>query len=490
LYKAQGLISPDLPELSFPELRNRLFRLEENINKSYGEADFTPLTNINTYVSFLTSLRNDVVSTDGNSWFNQYIDQEKVFVLNKENTGGEPNVFTYIFKPNILNDRQLSVNAYNQLKKIVDQYKETLSKNPTLGNDPGTFTVDGKTTKSKINSLNSLVIAPSAASLNVADSVRQSLNVDDIDWTQTFLIREKREPVGNEVLELIKKEYEFFRPITVGDDKITLLPTYNFVFDGIFRGKSSFNKIIDTTFSDVSKVKEQVVVELGLFLEKKIEGDSGLGFKPTIRNIMAMIFASAEAFIRLLDNVHTEAWKQRLNPIRQRVVVDGAKSSTTTESKDYVQSNNNNNLATEPIFPWPLYFVETNSPDGQPFEIRYCPIVYRTSASSSITRTGFLAFFFSTSEFTLEIEIFLFSFWYFIGIVKEKTEPSPSILATQILPPIRSNIFLEIAKPNPVPLYFFEGVPSICLNSSKIIFLFSSEIPIPVSLTEKRSILS
>ena len=371
LYKAQGLISPDLPELSFPELRNRLFRLEENINKSYGEADFTPLTNINTYISFLTSLRNDVVASDGNSWFNQYIDQDKIFVLNKENTSGESNVFTYIFKENILNDRQLSVNAYNQLKKIVDQYKETLSKNPTLGNDPGTFTVDGKTTKSKINTLNSLVIAPSAASLNVADSVRQSLTTTDIDWYQTFLIREKREPVLNELVELIKKEAQFFIPITLTTNETTLFPTYNFVFDGIFRGKSSFNKIIDNTFSDVSKVKEQVIVELGLFLEKKIEGDSGLGFKPTIRNIMAMIFASAEAFIRLLDNVHTEAWKQRLNPIRQRVVVDGAKSSTTTESKGYVQSNNNNNLATEPIFPWPLYFVETNSPDGQPFEIRY-----------------------------------------------------------------------------------------------------------------------
>ena len=56
LYKAQGLIDQNLPELSFPELRNRLFRLEENINKSYGEADFTPLTNINTYSSYLTSL--------------------------------------------------------------------------------------------------------------------------------------------------------------------------------------------------------------------------------------------------------------------------------------------------------------------------------------------------------------------------------------------------------------------------------------------------
>ena len=100
-------------------------------------------------------------------------------------------------------------------------------------------------TKSKINTLNSLVIAPSAASLNVADSVRQSLTTTDIDWYQTFLIREKREPVLNELVELIKKEAQFFIPITLTTNETTLFPTYNFVFDGIFRGKSSFNKIIE-----------------------------------------------------------------------------------------------------------------------------------------------------------------------------------------------------------------------------------------------------
>ena len=40
LYKAQGLIDQNLPELSFPELRNRLFRVEENINKSYSLLDY------------------------------------------------------------------------------------------------------------------------------------------------------------------------------------------------------------------------------------------------------------------------------------------------------------------------------------------------------------------------------------------------------------------------------------------------------------------
>jgi hypothetical protein len=67
-----------------------------------------------------------------------------------------------------------------------------------------------------------LVIAPTSASLSVADSVRQSLEVNDIDWHQTFLIREKREPVLNELVDLIKKEAQFFIPITLTTNETTL----------------------------------------------------------------------------------------------------------------------------------------------------------------------------------------------------------------------------------------------------------------------------
>ena len=39
--------------------------------------------------------------------------------------------------------------------------------------------------------------------------------------------------------------------------------------------------------------------------------DSTIGFVPTIRNVLAVVFANGEAFLRLLDDVHTKAWDQR-----------------------------------------------------------------------------------------------------------------------------------------------------------------------------------
>jgi hypothetical protein len=58
-----------------------------------------------------------------------------------------------------------SVDAYAQLKQLVDGYKADLAKNKTLS-DPGTFTIDGKKQTSKVTKINNLniqtTIAPSA----------------------------------------------------------------------------------------------------------------------------------------------------------------------------------------------------------------------------------------------------------------------------------------------------------------------------------------
>ena len=370
-YKAEGLIPQDLPELSVPELRIRLFALEGNLQKGFGQADFTPLSNINTYSTTLTKLRDDVTSNEPNSWFVRYIDQTKQFVLDTNKTSGET-IFTWIFNQNIRDDvsNQKQTDAYNELRKLVTQYKVELDKNPTLGLN-GNFTVDGVNYQSKISTLNDLFVAPSVKEVSIPDTFRKSLSPQDIDWVQTFQIREKRTGNDVEVAALAAKESLFFRPTFQQTDQDVLIPTYNFVFDGNYYGNPSFNSLIDKTFGEVSKQKEKLVLALSEFLAKKIEGPNGLGFKPTMRNIMGMIFASVEAFYLMMDDVHREAWSQRLNPIRKRAVFDGAKTSVTPDSKNLTQTTNGNTLASIPVYPWPLYYVETNSPDGEQFELRY-----------------------------------------------------------------------------------------------------------------------
>ena len=403
-YKALGLISPNLPELSFPELKARLEALEKNLQQSFGQTDFTPLSDCDTYFKLLTSLRDNVLSpNDDTSWFKKYIDQEKIFVLKSDSVGGKNGVFTYIYNNNTRASLQLQVNAYSQLKQLVDGYKVDLAKNKTLS-DPGTFTIDGKKQTSKVTKINNLNIQPtivpsaiqppyvatgfsvgeirgllssnrvvnnlvnSSSDLVGSDSVRKSLTDFNIDWAETFKIRNKREALfPEEINELAKKESIFFKPFPDNTDGTSIPPTYNFVFDG----PGNFSDIIDKTFEDLSGQKEKIVLALNEFLSKKIEGNDGLGFKPTMRNIMAMIFASVEAFYRLMDDVHSQAWSQRLNPIRKNAVFDNTKSSVSTDSKNLVQQTDQNALKDIPVYPWPQYFVETNNADGERFELRY-----------------------------------------------------------------------------------------------------------------------
>jgi hypothetical protein len=46
--------------------------------------------------------------------------------------------------------------------------------------------------------------------------------------------------------------------------------------------------------------------------------NNGIGFVPNIRNVLAVFFANGEAFLRLMDDVHTKAWNERNSEVRKK----------------------------------------------------------------------------------------------------------------------------------------------------------------------------
>jgi hypothetical protein len=91
-YKADQLISPTLPELSFPELRARLEGLEKFLIQSFGQADFTPLSDVDTYFKLVTKFSDDVSSPVEDSWFRKYVDVDLPFVLLSKNANNQSGV--------------------------------------------------------------------------------------------------------------------------------------------------------------------------------------------------------------------------------------------------------------------------------------------------------------------------------------------------------------------------------------------------------------
>jgi len=387
-YKALGLISPNLPELSVPSLLARLELLEKNILQGFGQTDFTPLSDVQNYTKLLNDFYNDVYSNNENSWFSRYIDSNQVFAYIDRRQDTPENVETefartYVFKNNI-NTNQARLDAYTQLLQIVTNYKNALAKNPTLGLN-GSFTIENTTNNTtQISSINKIqVVNPSTSVGNddvlIEDTFRKSITAVEIDWEKSFELRNKRKPTETELIQFKTENIKLFQPnaVRVGSEVATF-PTYNFVFDG----PNSFDRIYQEIIDEISKQKEKIVLALTEFLNKKIEGPNGLGFRPTMRNIMAMIFASVEAFYLMMDDVHSDAWSQRLNKKRRQAIFNTTLSSASSDTKDLTPTTTNENLADIPVYPWPQYLIDTNAEDDEPFELRY------PGDKSEITRTG------------------------------------------------------------------------------------------------------
>jgi hypothetical protein len=88
--------------------------------------------------------------------------------------------------------------------------------------------------------------------------------------------------------------------------------------------------------------------------------------------------ASAEAFIRLMDEVHTNAWNVKYDPVRQLAILDNPSSAPGTDTVENVKksqeaSNQNQGLSTSqvPVYPWPQFFVETPDDKKGRFQLRY-----------------------------------------------------------------------------------------------------------------------
>ena len=114
-------------------------------------------------------------------------------------------------------------------------------------------------------------------------------------------------------------------------------------------------------------IRLQIEQELTDALQKLLQSkDNGIGFVPTIRNVLAVIFANGEAFIRLMDDTHREAWNQRDNPARKAAIFD---KQTADANPDNLNSGLNEET---PVYPWPQFLVATTGEKGKEmFEIKY-----------------------------------------------------------------------------------------------------------------------
>jgi hypothetical protein len=344
-YKSKGLIVPDFPELTLVQLMNKLDTFEQLIANSYPAANIEPLTNIKNYRLSLAAYF-DKVRTAGTSWYGRYLNPKPIVL--KDNTN------VYRFQENILGNISFEFAAITNLQNLITQYNAILNDNPTLGK--------GKPEQIKLNNIS-------------YDMIAVSLTKDVIDFNKTA---QSFFGVTSPTDEQIRKVTEDFeaknKPLIDGATKKEIPKTY-FVFEGQGRFTETIQKLDTEAGKKLQQFEQAITEELRAIIQ---EQSNGIGFIPTVRNIIAVIMATAEGFIRLLEDVHTNAWAVKDNDVRRLVVRNNPSSANNLENNRNVAltataQNDNQGLVTsqEPVYPWPTFYQESTDFKKGRFQLQY-----------------------------------------------------------------------------------------------------------------------
>jgi hypothetical protein len=352
-YMRKGLIPDNFPMLSIEEFEYRVNNFSANLKKNLeSQADFTKLNDLQLFADNLAKLRKDVYDDA----INNQLDRTSFYVVGEE--------IYYPFKKEV-NELQKREDYKTKLNKNIIDNTKLLKENATFGEKGSTKDQISVTTKDindvikklDFNSwqnnqndvLNTYKLRNPGGSISDVNSQEYKLFVISEAATAQLLTQ-----VIDENGNIINDEPDYF----VFGDKI--------VADGIYVKNSYLDKLDEMQKSLEAKQKdiEQELTKYYANLQLKNPSEGGIGFKPTIRNIFAVILAGADAFYRLMEDTHEQAWNVKTDKDRLLAVIPAEKNFSVDALKSIQKSStelNDDNV----VYPWPLYFTLEKQDNGQ-----------------------------------------------------------------------------------------------------------------------------
>jgi len=347
-YKSKGLLENDFPELTLVQLQKKLDSFVKNILASFGEENLTPLTDIDTYTLQLFEFKQKVVYFQPESWLNTYLDT-KNFIILKDKTK------VYKLKPGNNTGQQAS-DAKRNLISIFKEYNELLNSNTTLGSN-SKYTISGNKFSNPVKNL--LELQKSKDPLTLPDWMEVKIKPEDVDFSATYQQQNNTSALSADVANFTAK--------LSGQIEIDNINSTGFTAQYFkFQGATPVDAFIDRAEKmekQLLGIKEIILQQLTDALNEKLKdkGVNGLGFIPTIRNVLAVFFANGEAYLRLMDDVHRAAWNQRESPARVNSILG---SSTSSDKKMMPDEN-------KIVYPWPQLIKESIKDGQTSYEITY-----------------------------------------------------------------------------------------------------------------------
>ena len=387
-YISKGLLPEGFEKMSVGTFLNRIELLETYINEQFGPQELQVLDDIKSYRKDLTEFRKEIFSSTKGSFFNDFVGGD--FPIKENPSKGYGYVY-YPLKKQLRTSTQSKLQAQDRLDKTIQKYKEKLTNNKTFGAG-GSFKIRNPET-GRDETINSQI------DFKISEkTILRQVDTNAIDYEKTFTLRKNRIPTQSE-LEQFTQELKTEINTKLNNQvlqntqiKEEIQPYYVFgdsTDDGSFV-KNSFLGLLDEMERQFLKSEQDIETRLSKALAEKIRRpveEGGLGFNPTIRNVMGILCANADAFLRLMDDVHTNAYSVRTDPVRLTSIIDPEKNFGT-DTKDAVQSVTIDGKLSEDniVYPWPQYFeLERDQKGNEQYVIKY------PGSPKSIARTkGYL----------------------------------------------------------------------------------------------------
>ena len=355
IYKSKNLIDKNFPHLTLEDFIIRVKKIETDTIEGVKKENMDLLNNLSDFQTNINELKQQIFINP----LSDFLDTSERLVVGDQ-----------IYYPFLE-----SLDKDGRNKKITDleaQFNTLIKKlqdNKNFGTN-GKYKLPGSTTDQKSNI---------DINLNFKDIYTNlSLSNPNIDFKLSYELNYGVTPSDNELAKYKSEFYIFNNPIQINlnnNNPVNGDPIYfkygekpNTINDFI---PESFLDKINKLNSGLNKVRLDIEQALTNQLSNLIvNGEGGLGFQPTIRNVFAVLFAGLDSFYRLMEDVHLDAWSQRKNPVRLHSILSPQKSNGT----DYVDVNSGTQTLSNEntVYPWPQYYDKEQLQDGsESYTIKY-----------------------------------------------------------------------------------------------------------------------
>jgi len=340
-YKSKNLIDKNLPEFTLIQFKENLTTFIKNIQNNYKTQSLNVLTDCEVYINDLSDYLKEIY-TNQDSWWKTNIDLTNPIIIKDSNE----TITIFPLKKEINDDPPKKATAKSLLENINKKYKDKLEKNVSFGKN-GSYKIDNKTFNINIP----VDIEYQNFLYNKIETISNSY---PIDYKKTLVARSAltSQPTQTDI--------DDFKTKLDNEISTTTKDWYYFILEGI-TNQTFFEKYGEIE-KQIKKSKQDLENNLTEFFAKNLT--EKLGYKPTIRNMIGIIIANFEAFLRLLDDVHVSAWYQKDNTIKKMAILQNQSNSVSVDKPIIPKKN-------QPVYPWPQLIQEKTFSGKTIYDIVY-----------------------------------------------------------------------------------------------------------------------